>query len=188
MKHATTYNLFATRISQVIFGLGILLFVSAANADLTPDAQAKADKYKQKLTEWAADPAVIAATKSANSTGPIPGMTNGKWEELSESDPAVTGILANAPSKLLSKWEEDKALNKLYLRDMNGNFVAGSSKPLLYNNANREFFKEAIKGNAWNQPAAKPDPTTQIKSIQVSAPVKDGGKTIGVIHTAVTVE
>ena len=46
----------------------------------------------------------------------------------------------------------------------------------------------ALKGQAWADTEVKPDPTTQIKSVQVSAPVLDGGKAIGILHGSVTAD
>ena len=67
--------------------------------------------------------------------------------------------------------------------------AAGSgTKPLLFNNVNRPPFVNAMKGNVWSASEAKPDPTTQRLAVQVSAPIKDGAKVIGVIHTALNLE
>jgi hypothetical protein len=150
--------------------------------------QGKVDTYKKKLVEWAATPAVVAAVKESNAKGGlVAGMTNAKWDELADSDPVVKGFQTNVVGKLLSKWEEDKTLDKLYVRDEKGNLVAGSNKPLLYNNGNRPPFKNGLAG-AWNDNVVKPDPTTQKKTVQVSVPVVDGGKNIGVLQTAVVAE
>ncbi len=168
---------------------GIAVQASRAQAALPADLQAKVDIYKKKLVDWSANPAIIKAVKESNAKGgTIPGMTNGKWDELEESNPAIQALLTNPASKLVQQWEADKGINKLFVRDEKGNMVAGSSKSLIYNAAARPPFKEAMKGKAWNAQEIKPDPTTQIKSVHVSAPVLDGGKAIGVIHTAVTAE
>lgn len=164
------------------------LFSLSVHADpLTPDLQAKADKYKGKLVEWAANPTIVAAVKESNAKGGlVPGMTNAKWDELADKDPVVAGFQNSAAGKLVSKWEEDKTLGKLNVRDEKGNLVAASAsaKPLLYNNASRAPFANGIKG-PWVANEVKPDPTTQRKSVQISAPVLDGGKAIGVIHSSV---
>lgn len=164
------------------------LFSVATHADpLGPDLQAKVDKYKGKLVEWAANPTIVAAVKESNAKGGLaPGMTNAKWDELGDKDPIVAGFQNSAAGKQVSKWEEDKTLGKLNVRDEKGNLVAASSsgKPLLYNNASRAPFANGMKG-AWAANEVKPDPTTQRKSVQISAPVMDGGKAIGVLHSSV---
>lgn len=162
---------------------------SQALAALPADMQAKVEVYKKKLVDWAANPVIVKAVKEANAKGGmIPGMNNGKWDELTETDPLVAGILSTPASKLVKQWEADKGINKLFVRDEKGNMVAGSAKSLIYNAAARPPVKEAMKGKPWNAEEIKPDPTTQIKSVHVSAPVLDGGQVIGVIHTAVTAE
>jgi hypothetical protein len=160
-----------------------------AQASLPAEIAAKVEAYKKKLVEWAAHPTLVKAVKEANAKGGmIPGMTNGKWDELSEKDPLVTGILNTPASKQLMIWEADKGINKLFVRDEKGNMVAGSGKSLIYNAAARPPVKEAMKGSTWNAKEIRPDPTTQVKSVHVSAPILDGGKVIGVLHTAVTAE
>lgn len=183
-------------LSNKLFVLVTSLFLAAfalqsshALAALPADMQVKVETYKKKLVDWAANPVIVKAVKEANAKGGmIAGMTNGKWDEIADTDPAVTGILATPASKLVTQWEADKGINKLFVRDAKGNMVAGSGKSLIYNAAARPPVKEAMKGKAWSADEIKPDPTTQIKSIHVSAPVMDGGAVIGVIHTAVTAE
>lgn len=176
--------------SALLLSLAALALAPApARADaMSPEVKAKVDKYKQKLVEWAATPALVEAVKAANVGGGLAGMTNAKWEELPDADPKVAAILSSPASKQLAKWEEDKTINKLFLRDDKGNLVAGSSKTFLYNNSARPAFQNAIKGQAWAAGEVKPDPTTQIPSVQISAPVMDGGKPIGVLHSAVSAQ
>jgi hypothetical protein len=162
---------------------------SAAYADLPANIEAKVEVYKKKLVDWAAHPTIVKAVKESNAKGgPLPGMNNGTWDALADNDPQVLGILSNPASKLVMQWEADKGINKLFVRDEKGNMVAGSGKSLIYNAAARPPFKEAMKGKAWGASKIQPDPTTQIKSVHVSAPVLDAGKVIGVLHSAVTAE
>jgi len=182
----------STFLSVVLVGAVIAFFVGNTRAEpISSDAQAKADHFKKKLVEWAASPAVIAAVKESNSKGGLPGLSNAKWDDLADTDPLVKGLSSSVAGKQVTKWEgEDKALNKLNLRDEKGNLAAfsgGSGKPLLYNNAPRPPFKNGLNG-AWSDKEIKPDPTTQKKSVQISAPIMDGGKAIGVIHGAVEVQ
>lgn len=159
-------------------------FVSAA--ELPADVQTKVERAKKRLVEMAADPLLVAAVREANSrdTG---GMNNGKWVDLSEDDPAVKAMLSNKASLQIAKWEKaEPTINKILLRDQKGNIVAGSTKPLIYNNAARPVFANPIKGQPWSAGEIKPDTTTQIPSVHVAAPVLDGGKPIGVIHAGVS--
>jgi len=162
------------------------LVAPAAAGELPPDVQAKVEKAKKRLVELAADPAVLAAVREANSHD-AGGMNNGKWIELADTDPAVKATLTSKVSTQIAKWEQsDDTVNKILLRDQKGNLIGASVRPLIFNNANRPVFANAIKGQAWAANEVKPDTTTQVPSVHVAAPVLDGGKPIGVIHAGVT--
>lgn len=162
--------------------------LSAWAQALPPALQTKAETYKAKLVEWAAHPAMVAAVKAANAKGPLAGMSNGKWNDLDEKDPVVTAFETSPAGVQITKWEADKGISKLVLRDDKGNLVAASLKPVIYNNSARPPFINAIKGTPWIDKEVKPDPSSGVKGVQVSVPVMDGGKTIGALHTAVNAD
>lgn len=177
---------FATRKLPTLAAALSLFTCLAASAALPPDLQAKVDKAKAKLVTLAADPIVVAAAKEANAKGD-PGMSNGKWVDLPDSDPFIQNLLKAKASRQIAEWEaKDDSINKLVLRDQKGNLVAASVRPLIWNNAARPVYSQAIKGQTWSAEEIKPDPSTQVPSVQLSAPVLDGGKAIGVLHSAVT--
>ncbi|HEY9098087.1 MAG TPA: hypothetical protein VIN38_04375 [Thiobacillus sp.] len=182
-----------TQCSKTLFAAafaGALLFANtgALAADGLPTImQGKVDSYTKKLVDWAANPVIVAAVKEANAKGPG-AMTNGKWNDLDEKDPAVMAYQTNKAGVIVGKWEDDKGINKLIVRDEKGNIVASSSKPLIFNNASRPAFANPIKGQAWSASEIKPDPTTGVRSVQAGAPVMDGGKVIGVIHAGISAE
>ncbi|MHB9118309.1 MAG: PDC sensor domain-containing protein [Burkholderiales bacterium] len=162
------------------------LFTNAAQAEpIPPDVQAKVEHYKQKLVEWAANPVLIAAVKEANAKGPG-GMNNGAWNDLNDNDPKVKAFQTSAAGKQLSKLEADKNISKLYIRDDKGNLVASSNKPLLFNTFTRPQFSNPFKGKAWSANEMKPDPSTQVMSVQIAVPIMDGGKPIGVMNSSVS--
>jgi len=157
----------------------------ALASELPADVAAKVEKAKKRLSEIAADPALVAAVREANGKD-VGGMTNGKWSDLADNDPAVKALLSTKASTLIVKLEgANDNLTKLLLRDQKGNFVAGSIKPLLFNNAARPQFSNALKGQNWSAAEIKPDTTTQVPSVQVGVPVLDGGKPIGVLQAGV---
>jgi hypothetical protein len=161
----------------------------AQPAGLPAAVKAKMDQYSGILTGWAADPLVVNAVKAANAKGgSLPGMTNSKWEDLPDGDPQVQGLLKSPLSLQLQKWEADKNINKLFVRDEKGNMVGGSAKTLIFNAINRPTVKVSLTGKIYVADEVKPDPTTQIKSVQLAVPVLDGNKVIGVLHTAITAE
>ena len=180
-----------TLLSALLVG-AMIAFTPVANAQapsLPPEVQAKIETYKKKLVEWAANPAIVAAAKGANAKGALAGMGNAKWTDLEDKDPVVLAFQENEAGKLISKFDQDKGISKLYLRDEKGNLVAASNKPLLYNNATKPWIAGPLKdGKPWSATEIKPDPATQIKGVHLSVPVLDGGKTIGVLHTSVVAE
>lgn len=176
-KHAASNRLLAAFM---------ILYAMSVSAALTPELADKVETYKKKLAEWAADPTIVNAAKVANAKGGIPGMNNAKWEELSENDPQVAALLNNEASKLTKKLErENERLVKLYVRARDGHLIAGSNKPLIYNVSSRPTYKNAMDGQSWAADEAKADPAMQIKSVQLSVPIMDDGKVIGILHTAV---
>ena len=164
-----------------------MFMATSANAALPAAVQAKVDAYKKKMVDWAASPLIIKAANEANARGAA-GMSNAKWEELADNAPEVKATMSGPVSQQLRKWEEDKGINKLYLRDQKGNVVSGVARTLLFNAASRPHIAAALKGEVANGQDVKPDPTTQVKSVQLAVPVMDGGKVIGVLHTAITAE
>jgi C4-dicarboxylate-specific signal transduction histidine kinase len=178
-----------TKVVSAFLAGAVIALGSATNVSADPissETQAHVDQYKKKLTEWAANPGLIAAVKDANAKGGLaPGMTNPKWDDLKDTDPVVTGFQSSEASKYLKTLEADKGINKLYARDQHGNLVAGSNKPALFNNAARPPFKNAMEGKAYADSEVKEDPTTRKRSVQVSVPIMSEGKPIGVLHTAV---
>ncbi len=176
-------------LSALLFSAG-LLAIPAANAQVPADLQAKVDVAKATLADFAKTPAVVAAVKDSNTKGGIiAGMSNAKWDELTETDAQVKGIDANPTSKLIQGFAgKHPEMNKLYLRDEKGNLVASGSggKTLLWNVGSRPFFKAVMEGKAWSDSAIKPDPTTQVKGVAFVVPVMDGGKAIGMLQSNFT--
>lgn len=177
----------ATQLA-VSLALACVMAPAGASSTLPAALQAKLDKAKKLLVERAADPAIVAAVREANAQGPG-AMNNGKWIELEDASPAVKTVLGTKTSRQIAAWEQaDKTINKIVLRDEKGNLVAASVRPLIFNNANRAVFSKTITGQPWVADEIKPDPTTQIPSVHVAAPVLDGGKAIGVLQAGVSAD
>ena len=177
-----TLRTFRIQIISTLF-ITLLGFSSSQAAGLSPELQVKLDLYKTKLAEWAKDPVIIKAVSQANAKKVQ--MNNSTWKKLSKSDAKVKPFLTSAAGKKLFIWEKDKSLGKLFLRDKTGNLVAGSKKPAIFNIAKRPAFVKAIRGKVWNSKKPKADPTTKLSSIQLSIPVVNNGKKIGVLHTSI---
>lgn len=160
----------------------------ATAGDITPKMQTKIDAYKKQATTWAANPAIVKAVKDANAQGPIPMMGNAKWRELKEADPIVSGFVSNPVGQLLTKWmnADAKGINKIVLSGNKSQRVAYTSMPAIYIGKGKPNFDEAFGGKPWHQGETKPDPSTNIDSVQIAAPVKDGNEVIGVLLVSLT--
>jgi hypothetical protein len=191
------------KISKIIIQLSvatIVLVPGQAHAELkVPVVLAKNDvftsvldlrvsRYKKNLAQLAGNPVIIAVVKEANSKGYVGNMSNSQWLALADNDPIVLKLNKNETGELLAKFEQSRAFEKLNVRDAKGYLVAFSSsnsKPLVYNAAERPGFVNGLKG-VWSASEIKPDPTTNKMAVQIAAPIMDGGKAIGVIHSSVT--
>jgi hypothetical protein len=152
---------------------------------ISPAMQKLVDSYAAKLTQWASNPIVVRAAKASNASGGIPGMTPAKWTEMSDTDPAVTAIITSPAGKFVDSLES-KEINKVVVRDKTGNVVAATTKVVLYNVSHRPVFKTAITGTPWQQDQVQKDVTTQMMSVQIAVPIKDGADIVGVMHAAIT--
>ena len=178
--------------SVVLFAATLLgLTGRAAAGDITPKMQPKIDTYKKQAASWAADPLIVKAVKEANAKGPIPEMGNAKWRELKETDPVVADFVTNPTGQLLTKWmnADAKGINKVVLSGDKSQRVAFTSMPAIYIGKGRPNFDTSMNdGKVWQQDESKPDPSTNIDTVQISAPVKDGGKVIGVLLVSLTAD
>ena len=186
MKTTDINNKFAACFFAGILSTVLLFSFTQVNADpITPELQTKVEKYKLKLVEWVKNPIILDAIRQANANGSLAGMNNAKWDDLKDDAPEVRALITSAAGKVLVNLESDKSISKLYIRDFKGNLVAGSNKPLLFNNSTRPQYLSPIKGQVFSANEAKPDPTTSIMGVQIAAPIMDGDKVIGVINSSV---
>ena len=182
------YAYFPFILSVAVSGF-LLCAPASAQQDVTPKMQPKIDAYKKKLQEWAAHPDLVKSVKEANAKGPVPGMANAKWRELKENDPAVENFVKNPVGQLVTKWmnEDAKGINKVVVSGDKSQRVAFTSMPAIYIGKGRPNFDTSFdEGKVWQQAQVQPDPSTQIPTVQVSAPVRDGGKIIGVLLVSLT--
>ena len=176
-------------IAKLVTGLMVFGFTASVWAgDITPKMQPKIDTYKKQAATWAADPAIVKAVKEANAKGPIPMMGNAKWRELKEDDPIVKGLVDNPVGQMITKWmnADAKGINKIVLSGNKSHRVAFTSMPAIYIAKGKPNFDEAFDGKLWNQGESKPDPSTDIDTVQIAAPVKDGSDVIGVLLVSLT--
>jgi len=177
---------------SLLAGVAILATsLPASAAPIDDKMQKKIDAYKKQTAAWAADPAIVSAVKEANAKGPIAGLGNAKWKELKESDPVVSGFVTSPTGQLLTKWmnADAKGINKIVLSGEKSQRVAFTSMPAIYLGKGRPNFDTSMNDEkVWQQDESKPDPSTNIDTVQVSAPVVDGGKVIGVLLVSLTAD
>jgi len=162
---------------------------AAAQQDVTPKMQPKIDAYKKKVEQWAAHPDLVKGVKDGNAKGAVAGMANAKWRELKENDPLVEGFVKNPVGQLVMKWmnEDPKGINKIVVSGEKSQRIAFTSMPAIYIGKGRPNFDTSFEGgNVWQQAQVQPDPSTQIPTVQISAPIRDGGKVIGVLLVSLT--
>lgn len=181
------------RMPLLIASLGVVFLFGAAGAvnaqEVTANMQPRIDAYKRKAQDWAAHAEIVKAVRESNAKGPIPGMANAKWRELKEDDPLVTALIKNPAGQLLTKWmnEDARGINKIVLSGAESYRVAFTSMPAAYIGKGRPNFDTSFNdGKNWQQGEIKPDPSTQIPTVQISAPVKDGKDVIGVLLVSLT--
>lgn len=176
-----------SRVAMVIAFLSSFAGV-AFSGEITPAMQQKIEGAKKKAVVWAANPNLIKAVQESNAKGPIPGMGNAKWRELKETDPLVQGFITSPTGKLITEWmnADAKGINKIVLSGDKSHRVAFTSMPAVYIGKGRPNFDEALGGKVWQQDESKPDPSTNMDTVQIAAPVKEGGKTIGVLLVSLT--
>ena len=178
-----------TKTLARVTAMWAVIFASAAFADdITPKMQPKIDAYKKTAQQWAASPEIVKAVKEANAKGSIPAMGNAKWRDLKESDPIVSEFVSNPTGQLLTKWmtADAKGINKIVLSGKKSQRVAFTSMPAIYIGKGKPNFDNAFDGKVWQQGESKPDPSTNIDTVQIAAPVKDGSEVIGVLLVSLT--
>lgn len=180
----------ASRTFLIGLGVSFALLCSgwAAAGEITPSMHKKIEVYKKKAVAWAANPEIVKAVREANVKGPIVGMGNAKWRELKESDPTVAAFVNNRAGQLLTQWmkQDEKSINKIVLSGNKSHRVAFTSMPAVYIGRGKPNFDEAFDGKVWQQGETKPDPSTQIESVQIAAPVREGREIIGVLLVSLT--
>ncbi len=174
--------------------LGCALIGSAVAARdssirLNPEMTAVLDSQKKVIAQWAANPTVVAAVRAQNAKGPLPGMTNAKWKSLAADDPLVLSFQKNAAGVLLTKKmaASHGLIREAFLNAAQGEKVAFVQKPTNYNHAKEPKFDGPMSGQPWQ---GKPewDKSSHSHAVQISTPVFDRGKPIGVLVAGVSVK
>lgn len=167
----------------IIIMIGLPVITAGGSFDVTPAMQDILDKQKLRVAAWATNPIVVKSVAEQNAKGPIAGMDNSKWKTIPYSDPIVLGFQTNAAAVVLKRNVEDSngLVGEVFLSAARGEKVAFAEKTSNYIHAGTPKFDVPFNtGKTW-QGTPEFDESSQVYSVQVSAPVVAAGKRIGVL-------
>ncbi len=161
----------------------------AADPALTPAQQSILDAQQKLITKWAAKPLIVAAVKAQNEKGPLAGMSNATWAALQPGTPIVETFQKNPAALWLAKKTAARKglIVEAFLNGAKGEKVAFLTKTTSYIHTGNAKFDVPMSGKAW-QGAPEFDESVKAKTIQISTPVLDQGKPIGVLVVGVAAE
>jgi len=166
----------------VLLALSTTMYALDSEARITPDIQARIDVQKRVVAKLAANSTLVSAVREQNKKGPIAGMTNKSWKKLDANDPLVHSFQTNAAGKLLAAKisSSNGVYRELFLNASQGEKVAFTDKTSDYLHSGNEKFDLPMTGAVWQ---GKPefDKSSHSYVIQIAAPVRGGGKPIGVL-------
>ncbi len=168
--------------------VGNVLALDSA-ARITPEIRTQLDSEKRTLAKWAADPVVVAAVKAQNAKGAIPGMTNRKWHSLKPEDPTVQAFQKNSAGVWLTKKmaASDGMAREAFVSGAQGEKAAFVEKPTNYIHMGEPKFDVPMTGHQW-EGVPEFDKSSHSHSVQISTPVFDKGKPIGVLTVGVSMK
>jgi hypothetical protein len=178
-----------TTMVATILGFVLIGTVHAAETTVTPEMQSTLDAQKKVIAAWAADPVLAAAVRAQNEKGPIPGMDNAVWKATPRSDPLVQAFQKTpAGVWLTGKLKaSDGLFTEAFLSAAKGEKVAFVEKTTSYIHSGSAKFNVPMSGKEW-QGQPEFDESTQVYAVQISTPVPDNGKTIGVLVVGVSMK
>ncbi len=175
---------FAVCLSWAVVGQALALDPAAR---ITPEIRAQLDAQKRTLLKWAADPAIVAAVRSQNAKGPIPGLTNRQWRSLKPTDPTVLAFRKNPAGIALGKKVAASGgiFTEAFLSGAQGEKVAFVAKPSTYIHKGEPKFDQPMEGKTW-EGMPEFDKSSRSHAVQIAVPVTDKGKPIGVLAAGVS--
>jgi hypothetical protein len=177
-------------LKKGVFILGTLVGAQVALAE-TPATLTKNLPELQKLGE---NPTLVAAVKAQNAkavTLDAIKKRDAEWMAKTGVDEGMKALMENEPAKELAKIESSQPYYfELFLMDNQGANVAMTNKTSDYWQGDEDKFKSAFKGGSGAVFVAEPefDDSAKAYLIQVSVPVIDAGKAIGVLTIGVNLD
>jgi hypothetical protein len=172
----------ATANSLTKMAMVLLIAATASFAQAPPELQAKLSAVIEQLQLLSADPQVVSAVKTYNSTTPsaeAKAMTNEKWHSLTLFDPFVRAIGKDSLSEYL-KTKRDDEIAKIFVSGADGGKVGFDAKTEHWTHKGMPKHEVPMSGKEWVG-TVKLDDSTGLQMIQVGLPVLAEGKPIGSI-------
>ena len=152
------------------------------------------DLANSKLVEVGTDPVIVAAVKAENAKGKTLAQIqkmDKKWRATPGVADYMKALMESECGKRLKKIQEGKPFCvEIFVMNNQGATVAMTHKISGYWQGDEATLKESFKDSAGAVRLSdfKFDDSTQTYLVQVSVPVKDGGKAIGSITFGVDVD
>ncbi len=145
-----------------------------------------------KLAVLAADPVIVQAVKAANAKGvPLEKVKelNTKWAATAGVDDFIKSVLSNSTSQHLREIQKSKPYYaEIFLKDAQAANVAMTDKTSSYWHGDKDKFTKAFSTGDVFVGDVSFDKSSQVYSSQVSLPVKDGSKVIGVLIVGIDID
>ena len=179
----------------VVLIFGVVMAYGAGFAFAAEQAPQKiVDLAHSTLVKLGSDPVIVAAVKAENakrkSLNEIKGLDS-KWKATPGIADYMNAMMESVCGKHLREIQNSETFYaELFVMDNLGANVCMSDKTSDYWQGDEAKFKESYKGGAGavHVSNVKFDDSTQAYLVQVSVPVKDGGKVIGAITIGVDVD
>ena len=179
----------------ILMVMAMFLFASFGMVSASEQAPQKViDLAKSKLVNLGTDPVIVKAVKAENAKAKtlaqIQDMDK-KWRATSGIADFMAALMDSECGKHLQDIQEKTAYYaEIFVMDNQGANVAMTDKTSDYWQGDEAKFKESYKDSkgAVHISAVKFDDSAQSYLVQVSVPVKDGGKVIGAITFGIDVD
>jgi hypothetical protein len=176
----------------VAIALGLIVTAASyaeSSNRITPEMQGRIDAQKRVVAAWAANPVLVKAVVAQNAKGPIPEMTNREWKRLKGDDAVVQAFQKNSAGKWLAQKlaSSDGMYREAFLNAAKGEKAAFVEKTSSYLHTGDPKFDEPMAGKIWQ---GKPefDKSSYSYTVQIAAPVRSGGKPIGVLVVGISMK
>lgn len=179
----------------IVVALGLVMAFGSGLAIAGEKAPQKiVDLANSELIALGSDPVIVAAVKAQNAKNQTLSQIKAidkKWKDTPGVANYMKALMSSECGKhLVSVQKSEKFYAEIFVMDNKGANVCMSDKTSDYWQGDEAKFKESYKGGkgAVHLGDVKFDDSTQAYLVQVSVPVKDGGRVIGAITIGVDVD